>query len=349
MIQVVEQVIESDWRGVFDKEVHEVTSPIGDRVAMVRKREHGRSGILPCVLCIHGFAQNRYSWHTSRRSFTSYLAAHGYDVFNVDLRGQGRSRVVGRIPYGFDDFIAHDIPACVSHIRELNGGRKVFLAGHSMGGAISCGVAGEIPEQIAGVILIAPLYRFPRGAPMIRMLTGLVRMFDNVAPVEAPNAPLPLDILGWWLARRMDIMDHRRNRFQMMPWQMGSTDRSLLAERVSKGFERQSAHVLFAIARFAGKETVYSESRAIDYLERFAHLNLPLFVMSGDKDFLAPTSNCRPAHDESLSQDKMFIEYGAGNAGAHFGHLDLIVGDMAPKTVWVDILAWMDQRREHGG
>src|SRR5206468_2476156 len=77
----------------FKKEVFEVRGP--ERLAVVRKRRAEGATLAP-VLLVHGFGQNRYAWHMPERSFANYLADCGFDVFNVDLRGHGRSAELGR-------------------------------------------------------------------------------------------------------------------------------------------------------------------------------------------------------------------------------------------------------------
>ena len=63
---------------------------LDDRIAIVRKRLPGSAG--PRVVLVHGFAQNRYSWHLSRRSLSAWLAGEGFDVLNLELPGHGNSR-----------------------------------------------------------------------------------------------------------------------------------------------------------------------------------------------------------------------------------------------------------------
>src|SRR5688572_9129836 len=60
-------------------------------LSLVRKHLPG-GPLLPPVLLVHGFAQNRYSWHTSRRSMSAWLAERGFDVWTLELRGHGLSR-----------------------------------------------------------------------------------------------------------------------------------------------------------------------------------------------------------------------------------------------------------------
>src|ERR1700740_2557021 len=110
---------------------------------MVRKRLSGAAGAggqgtRAPVLLVHGFGQNRYAWHLPSRSFANYLASAGYDVFNLDLRGHGRSRQLGAQPCtSAEDYVREDLPSAVDEVRALSGGRSVFLVGHSLGGIVS--------------------------------------------------------------------------------------------------------------------------------------------------------------------------------------------------------------------
>ena len=69
-----------------------------------RNLPHGRRA--PPVLLVHGFGQNRYAWHLPSRSFANHLARAGFDVFNLDLRGHGRSRLsAAGARRGVDDYV----------------------------------------------------------------------------------------------------------------------------------------------------------------------------------------------------------------------------------------------------
>ena len=57
------------------------------------------------LILIHGFAQNRFSWDTEIRSMSGWLAAQGWDVWNLELRGHGRSRRRGgAVATTFEDY-----------------------------------------------------------------------------------------------------------------------------------------------------------------------------------------------------------------------------------------------------
>src|SRR5262245_60927463 len=130
----VEQTVDRDERDRFVKELVIVRyrDHAGTEVplAMVRKRHApgrgGPGGTIAPVLLVHGYGQNRYAWHLPARSFSNYLARAGFDVFNLDLRGHGRSRHLGaRLPAHVTEFVREDVPAAVEEIHRLSGGRPV--------------------------------------------------------------------------------------------------------------------------------------------------------------------------------------------------------------------------------
>src|SRR5512146_1796400 len=117
--EVVEQAVDVDERGQFVKEL--ILARGNMPIALVRKRavdrekaaatgrkapdELAQKTVAP-VLLIHGYGQNRYAFHLPSRSLVNHLARAGFDVFNVDLRGRGRSRHFGaRRPRSIGEFI----------------------------------------------------------------------------------------------------------------------------------------------------------------------------------------------------------------------------------------------------
>src|SRR5687768_13182040 len=165
----VEQAIDRDVRAPFVKELVVVRFPAkgGFHVplAMVRKRCPSLGGGLGTILLTHGFGQNRYAWHLPARSLSNHLAHAGFDVFNLDLRGHGRSRHFGaRAVRHVDDYITEDLPTAIDEVRLHSGDRPVFLVGHSLGGLVSYGAAPVLAGGVAGVVSIGSPYHFTRGS-----------------------------------------------------------------------------------------------------------------------------------------------------------------------------------------
>src|SRR5262245_23421130 len=160
---------------------------------MVRKRLAGNDGgTLAPVLLVHGFGQNRYAWHLPARSLANHLARAGFDVFNLDLRGHGRSRHFGaRAPRHVDDYITEDLPYAVEEVLAQSGKRPTFIVGHSLGGLVSYAAAPSLAGGVAGIASIGSPYHFARGS---LSLQAIALFFDGLRRVGVPQIGLPLPL-----------------------------------------------------------------------------------------------------------------------------------------------------------
>jgi pimeloyl-ACP methyl ester carboxylesterase len=113
----------------------------------------------PLVVLAHGIGDSRHSY----RFLAPALAAAGYRVANVDIRGCGDSSL-GWDGYSRTD-IAGDLVAVVRHL-----GGPAVIVGQSISGGAATIAAATAPEVITGVIELAP---FTRQQPFD--LGGLVR------------------------------------------------------------------------------------------------------------------------------------------------------------------------------
>ncbi|MCX5812154.1 MAG: alpha/beta hydrolase [Proteobacteria bacterium] len=105
------------------------------------------------VIFIHGAGGNARSWYFQKEYLQSSMEVILIDLpgHGEDAAGTGRSTLAGYIDY------VHEV------IREL-GIDKCYIAGHSMGGAITMSFALSFPEELKGIILIttgAKLRVFP--------------------------------------------------------------------------------------------------------------------------------------------------------------------------------------------
>jgi pimeloyl-ACP methyl ester carboxylesterase len=114
----------------------------------------------PLVVLAHGIGDSRHSY----RFLAPALAARGYRVANVDIRGCGDSDL-GWDGYSRTD-IAGDLIAVVRHL-----GGPAAIIGHSISGGAATIAAATEPDLVTGVVELAP---FTRGQSID--LGGLMRV-----------------------------------------------------------------------------------------------------------------------------------------------------------------------------
>jgi acylglycerol lipase len=125
------------------------------------------------VAIVPGFNSHSgyYAWAAGQ------LAAAGYAVSAIDLRGRGKSDGERFYVNKFADYVA-DVTAFVRLTRAQQPGVPVILLGHSAGGVVSCLYAIEHQTELAGLICESFAFRLPAPDFALAVLKGL----SHVAP-----------------------------------------------------------------------------------------------------------------------------------------------------------------------
>jgi pimeloyl-ACP methyl ester carboxylesterase len=126
----------------------------------------GRKSLLErreVVLFIHGAGGGQYTWSYQKGFFEK-----SFNPVIIELPGHGESGGQGEEEIG--RYAEH-----VHSFMKIRGLTKVFLVGHSMGGAITQTVALKHPEAIKGIILVGTGARL-RVLPLI--LNGIKSDFE---------------------------------------------------------------------------------------------------------------------------------------------------------------------------
>jgi polyhydroxyalkanoate synthase len=345
--RVVDQAIDTGERAAFLKELVVTSGAVP--LAMVRKRAVAYAA--PCaahyqretrapILLIHGFGQNRHAWHLPSRSMANHLAAAGYDVFNLDLRGHGRSRHLGaRRSRGVEDYVLEDLPGAVEEVRSLSGGRPVFLVGHSLGGLVSYAAAPALGAAIAGIVTLGSPYHFTRGS---WSLGAIALFFSALAAAHVPhaNAVFPVHRLGGVMRALQGFAESPLYPIPLRGWHRGSLEPHVLDEHFRLAFDRAGMGEMANMFAWA-KERQFG-GRASSWCHAFEKLTLPLLVIAGQNDDLAPPASVKPAFTRSHSPDKEYRTM-------PLGHIDLLVGRDAPLMTWPLVREWIGRRAPPAG
>ncbi len=339
---VIEQTIDRDERARFDKDLVVVRAqdPTGEGtpLAMIRKRLAGSRPTLAPVVLIHGYGQNRYAWHLPSRSFFNYLARAGFDVFNLELRGHGRSRHLGAHPPRDPSvFVERDVPAALEEVARLSGGRPAYLIGHSLGGLIAYASAAAHPDRVAGVITLGSPYRFTRGSLTLKMVSSLMLAVDQ--RVHLGHGAFELKPLSEAMRLMRGFIESPIFPLPIRGFAPKSLEPNVLGQHMALAMDTGSVSVLrhmflsAAEARAGG----HCLGELSGYAEEFEALDIPLLVIAGDKDDLAPPASVEPAYHRSHSTDKTYRRFPRG-------HIDLLVGRDSPQTIWPLCASWLTAR-----
>jgi pimeloyl-ACP methyl ester carboxylesterase len=164
-------------------EVHFLQRPEG-RIAWSLRGEYG-----PLVIGMPGMGDLRENWN----GFAAALAAKGYRVAVIDLRGQGRSDA------SFADVsreaMAQDALALADTLSPTT---PVILIGHSYTGASAVWASTARPDRVAGEVLLSPFAREVKATffQKLALKLGLLRpwgasvwagYYKSLFPVHKPS------------------------------------------------------------------------------------------------------------------------------------------------------------------
>lgn len=348
--KVVEQAIDIDERGYFVKDLIVARGP--QPIALVRKRaarvpeggfQRGEPGsfaqpTLAPVLLIHGYGQNRYAFHLPSRSLVNHLARAGFDVFNLDLRGRGRSSHLGaKHCTAVTEFIEEDVPTALEEIAQHTGGRPVFLVGHSLGGIVAYCVAVRDRPRVAGVVSLGSPYLFALGSRWLAAVGAAFLAVDSWK--QLPNLVVPARAYGRYVRAARKIVESPLYPVPFRGFRPGEIEPEVLEEHMALAMDRGSIATMrsmFAWARDVRSKKA-GEGGLFGYGARFEALDIPLLVVAGRYDDLAPAASVRPAYERSHSTDRSYREL-------PFGHVDMLIGREAPQLTWPLLESWLKKR-----
>jgi pimeloyl-ACP methyl ester carboxylesterase len=120
----------------------------------------------PLVVCLPGMGDVRFTY----RVLADRLAAAGYRVATMDLRGHGDSDTTFT---RYDDVAAgEDALALVAHLSD-HAAAPAVLVGNSMGAGAAVWAAAERPELVGGLALLGAFVRNPPVSAVQKVLLAL--------------------------------------------------------------------------------------------------------------------------------------------------------------------------------
>jgi polyhydroxyalkanoate synthase len=313
----------------------------------------------PVVLC-PGFGGNRFNFDLDEKhSLARYLAGEGFDVWVVELRGHGRSKMSddsrqGVRPWNMDVHIEKDVPAILDAITNLSAQPKVVWVGHSLGGMVAYCLLSRYAESsryFAGLITIGSPGRVDRKSrTMLAATTPLLRILKRRATL--PTRPV-MQALFSPTARRLGLA--RLWRYWLNP---ENIDVVVLRETMRIGAEDFSPGTLYQWVSSVRKRSLVSDDGSFDYYENMNRINVPLLLIGGAGDYLAPASSINSVFEQVGSSDKTIRIFGKQGfelransspeqlvGSVDYGHDDLLLGEASHSEIFPYMADWLRTHR----
>ncbi len=159
-----------------------------DGLKIVFRSWRPRSQPRAVVAIVPGFNSHSgyYTWAAGQ------LAADGYAVSAIDLRGRGKSDGERFYVETFADYVA-DVTAFVQLAKTRQPGLPVFLLGHSAGGVVSCLYALEHQTELAGLICESFAFKLPAPDFALAVFKGLGHIAPHAHVLHLKNADFTRD------------------------------------------------------------------------------------------------------------------------------------------------------------
>ncbi|MGH7772847.1 MAG: alpha/beta fold hydrolase [Candidatus Binatia bacterium] len=294
---------------------------------------------LPVVLS-HGFFVNSLFLNLDEdHSLGQYLAKEGFDVWNLSFRGTGRSlSPLKGTPksWTLDEMIDQDFSVVIRYIQKESRSSKVSWVGYEMGGLLAYGYLGKKGGSgLAALVTIGSPATFshPHQEPLKRLL-GLD---------ESPTLKkIFLSLNGPFLGRLLIPLVPRIERLFYNPDNIeDEVKEKLLEDALTEINPGVLDHLLLMIRR----GEFVSAKGDFSYWKNLAKVQLPLLLIGGEKDMLAPPEAIRAVHRSVGSADRTLRIFGPGaKDSAAYGHLDLILGRKSKQEIFPVIGRWLKQR-----
>ncbi|CAA2967712.1 Hypothetical predicted protein [Olea europaea subsp. europaea] len=235
------------------------------------------------------------------------LASQGYAVFGMDYEGHGRSMGARCYIKRFDN-IVND---CSDHFKSICGqeeymGKRRFLYGESMGGAVSLLIHKKDPAFWHGAVLVAPMCKISEKVKPHPLVISLLTRVEDVIP-------------KWKIVPTKDVID------------------SAFKDPIKR--EEIRCNQLIYQEKPRLKTALEMLRTSMNLEESLQEVTLPFFVLHGEADTVTDPEVSRALYERASSTDKTIKLYSGMWHGLTSGEPDNNI-----EIVFSDIVSWLDKR-----
>ncbi|WIA36649.1 hypothetical protein OEZ86_007933 [Tetradesmus obliquus] len=277
-------------------------------------------------------------------SLTDFLAAAGWDVWVIDIRGNGLADKSSRIDieqdWNIDDYLVQDVPACIDYVLKHSPCQagKLHWVGHSMGGMLGsglCSQAGKWGKRLRSVTLL--------GSGCFGDGSWHVLLKKLVVPVTSFGFPAHITTQGLALLANTPVA---LSVFEALFYWPANVEAATRKALLATAFNFIPAKLVGQFLASHGSASGLSNSRG-SFLyadpDVLGLCKVPAFGVNVDWDLFCPAAG-GARNVALLGGPKQHLTFGPAHGHqAHYGHFDVIVGRHAQREVWPHLQAFLEQ------
>ncbi len=264
----------------------------------------------------------------------------GFRVYMVDWPNAAANG-----PLGLTDYADHMLQACADAACRDSGAERLLLCGHSLGGTLAALFAAGHPERTSGLITLgAPLHFGPETGAIARAVasvpedrqgntTGSVipgSMLNLISATASPETFVHERARDWFTS--LGHPTRLRSHLLVERWTLGETSMpgQLFTDLVT---------ILYRHDGFMrGEVTIGGHAVAP------GNIRAPVACVLNRQCEIASPASVLPALEALGTEDRTVFWY-EDEPGVSLQHVGMMVGATAHRTLWPELLAWVQARR----
>lgn len=284
-----------------------------------------------CIIPGYGMNSHIFGYHPSGLSMESYFVREGFEVWTVNLRGQGGSKWLGgERNYGLYELAMIDLKMAAQYIIDNSRSEtdKIDLIGCSLGGTLSYIYTALVKHNHAGCLvgMGAPL-RWEKIHPILRMVMASPKLVGKIPVVGV-----------------REIMRTFWDRIKKSPFLKIYLHPELVdlsePEEMLKTVENPVRQINQEIAEWMHNKDLMLDGH--NMTQAFHKVNNPLLCVLANSDGIVPPLTALSSHEIGSSKIKDTVVVGTDEL--HFAHADLFLSKHSHDMVFQPVARWLKAR-----
>jgi len=282
------------------------------------------------ILIIPGYGMNNFifGFHPHGLSMEEYLVKKGFEVFSINLRGQGASNnESGKHEYGLADLALTDLKVTIDYITRhaLSKTGKVDLIGCSLGGTLSFIYTALQKNHKAGAIVAmgSPL-KWEEAHWLLRSVLFFPRL---VGAIKISQTRQFVQWLYPLLVRSPLLKIYLHKEIVDLRWK----------DQLMKTIEDPNSQLNMEMAVWIKKKDLVIKGKNITH--EFRKFKNPLLCVVANGDGVVPALTALSANEVASSKIKDTLVVGDENF--HLAHADLFISKFSHEKVFSPLASWL--------